>query len=187
MVSLASFHTWCHCSEASPCHLPSHGSVRNAEWTGRKLQKGQRGWGRRGGGWGTSCFQTRDGDFPPHRGRLFQTVWLLIPGACDIIGNRAPALRKHAGKLGRMWLKLRSAFRRRAREKRVKDGHRVAIVQAKSRCMRSPLRSVSEQDCYVPHLSQVEAGAESWVCFSRSRCNKVISNSEHLRRQVILL
>lgn len=172
-------------SAVPPCYSPSHGSVWNAGWMGRKLQRDSGGWRR-----GTSCIQTRDDDFPPHRGQIFQTVWLLIPRACDIIGNWAPALRKHAGQLGRMWLKLRSACRRRAREKRVKNEHREAIVHAKSRCMRSLLRFVSEQDCNVPNVAQVQAGAESRVhvsLVSGSRLNKAVSNSGHLRWQVILL
>lgn len=89
-----------------------------------------------------------------------------------------------------MWLKLRSACRRRAREKRVKNEHREAIVHAKSRCMKSLLRFVSEQDCNVPDVAQVQAGAESRVrvsLVSGSRLNEAISNSEHLRWQVILL
>lgn len=145
MVSFASFHMWCHRCEPSPCQSPSQGSARNVEWMGRKLQRDS------GGG-----EEVEEGDFlrPNQRWWFstsswtsFQTVWLLIPSACDIIGNWAPALRKHAGELGRMWLKLRSARRRRAREKRVKNEHREAIVQAKSRCfwpcMRSLLRFVS--------------------------------------------
>lgn len=104
----ASFRTWCPHCELSPCH-----SLRSG---GSFLCPKQR--------W---CFSISSW-------MSFQTVQLLIPRACDIIGNWAPALRKHAGQLGRMWLKLWSACRRHAREKRVMDEHREAIVQAKSRC-----------------------------------------------------
>lgn len=122
----ASFHTWRHHCELSPCHSLSPLPRANAKcWME----------GKKSAGWGGDflcpnqrwCFSTSSC-------MSFQTVQLLIPRACDIIGNWAPALRKHAGELGRMWLKLWSACRRRAREKRVMDEHREAIVQAKSHC-----------------------------------------------------
>lgn len=72
--------------------------------------------------------------FPPHPGGLFQTVRLLIPRARDIIGNRAPALRKHAGELGRMWLKLWSAVADMLERNVGWTRHRLAIVHAKPDC-----------------------------------------------------
>lgn len=93
----------------------------------------------------------------------FQTVKLLIPRACDIIGDWAPALRKHAGELGRMWLKLWSACRRHAREKRVMDEHREVIVQAKKSHCCGPAWG-------HPLGLSPNKTAMSLICPSRGRC-----------------
>lgn len=106
------------------CRLLSHRPVWNAEWKRRKLRRDTAGFLCPEQGW---CFSTSSW-------RPCQTVRLLIPSACDIIGSWAPALHKHAGELGRMWLKLWSACHRSAREKRGMDEHRPAIVQAKLDC-----------------------------------------------------
>lgn len=66
--------------------------------------------------------------FPPGPGGRFLTVLLLIPRTCDIIGSWAPALCKHAGELGRMWLKLWSMVAD------MLESNRQAIVHAKPDC-----------------------------------------------------
>lgn len=116
------------------CRHLSHRSMRNAEFREKLCRERERHTEE-----GVSCIRlvvvaNPGWFFPPRPGGLFNSATLNTQSPCDIIGNWAPALRKHAGEFGKDVTQAVVNGCRHAREQCRMDQHRLAIVHAKPDC-----------------------------------------------------